>query len=109
MARAVAWHERRFPNAEPWFVGLKLGEECGEVQSAILGDHAGESATGSGDVEEETADVLIAMLVLLGRWYPDADLIDAADAKLATMSDPASTHRASLDREEAFDRHGWSV
>jgi NTP pyrophosphatase (non-canonical NTP hydrolase) len=94
-ARAVEWHERRFPFASPIGVGLKTAEEVGEVASAILGDFGGESATGKGNAPAEAADVVISLLATLGRWYPDADLEDEIDAKLDDLLTPGK-HRASV-------------
>lgn len=85
-ARLVSWHEERFPQADPVKVALKLNEEAGEVASAVLGLVGSDSATGKGDVAEECGDVLIAILVLLGRWFPHVDVVSEAFAKLDLLS-----------------------
>lgn len=95
--RATAWHERRFPNGTMERVGLKLGSEVGELQDALVAvspgsDEHPERAT---QVGAEMADVVIVLMVLLGRYFPQIDL----DAEIG----------AKLDRLEATlwaQRHG---
>lgn len=95
--RVTAWHVARFPAAQREHVALKGAEEMGEVASAINGDAGKNSATGrGGNAAEEAADVVICMLVLLGRWYPERDLLTEVERKLAILTDPNSGHRASL-------------
>ena len=89
-ARLVEWHEKRFPDADPTKVALKLNEEAGEVASAVLALLGRDSATGKGDVAEECGDVLIAVLVLLGRWFPHINVVASATAKLDLLSSPVS-------------------
>lgn len=91
----VAWHKARFPTAEPWMVALKASEEVGELASAVLGQFGRESATGDGDVVAEAADVAIALIVLLGRWY-GADLLAAVEEKMKVLTAPHGGHRAAL-------------
>jgi len=80
-------------------VALKTCEEAGEVARAINGVLGRNMATGGGDVGGESADVLITLLVLLGRWFPAVDLIGEVRAKLAILVDPTSGHAAALDAE----------
>ena len=96
-SRAVTWHKQRFPNAELAHVGLKLCEESGEVASAINGLVGTASATGKGDVLDESADVLISLMVILGRWRFDSfeSLCDAAERKLDILLTPGA-HPASI-------------
>ena len=94
---AVNWHKQKFPDAKLEHVGLKLCEESGEVASAINGLVGTASATGKGYVLDESADVLIALLVILGRWRFDSmeSLCDAAERKLEILLTPGA-HPASI-------------
>lgn len=101
-ARAVEWHTKRFPAFVAERVALKLCEEAGEVGRAVNDMHP-DSATGRGDVPSEAGDVLIALLVLLGRWFPDADLLVEAERKLDILTDCDSGHPSAAappDRHE---------
>lgn len=93
--RAQAWHEERFPHANASNVALKLCEEAGEVASAINGTFGALSATGKGDVGDEVADVFIAGLVLLGRWFPDCNITTRIIMKLNKLEE-VGAHPASL-------------
>lgn len=93
-AMAVSWHRRRFPAAGAVHVALKAVSELGEVVDAILPSDLG----GKGDVGEEAADVLITLLVLLGRFYPAVDLLGEVRAKLAILGNAESGHPAALTR-----------
>lgn len=98
--RVASWHARRFPAAQPYNVALKAMEEMGELAEALNG-HLTQDATDKvtarrGEVGAEAADVAICVMVLLGRWFPDRDLLSEVEAKLATLSDPASGHRSAL-------------
>lgn len=92
------WHEARFPEAQMEHVALKVCEEAGEVAKAINGVVGSNSATGGGDVAGECADVLISMLALLGRWFPDVDLVHEAWQKVGILTNPDSGHRAAARR-----------
>lgn len=99
--RVTAWHRARFPEATREHVVLKVCSEAGELADALLGKVGRVTASGSGDVPEEAADVAIALLALLGRWYPGVDLTVLVERKLSTLEDPASGHRsAALRRNE---------
>ncbi len=94
LAAAVErWHAGRFPMATAEHIGLKASAEVGELCDAILGD-VGQG--GDGAVAGEAADVLIVLLALLGRWYPEVDLLAEARAKLAILTDPNSGHRSAV-------------
>ena len=94
--RAEAWHRRRFDNAvEPMAVGLKLGSEVGEVHDALIFDWGSNSARGKGDVAGECADVAICLMVLLGRWYQDVDLMAEVAKKLEILETP-NMHQSSV-------------
>lgn len=92
---AGAWHRQRFPEAQMEHVALKIGEEASEVGKAINGLAGKNSASGGGDVGEEAADTLIAIFVLLDRWFPEIDLIEEVRKKLRTLTTPGS-HPASI-------------
>lgn len=96
-SRAVTWHKQRFPEADISHVGLKLCEETGEVASAINALVGTNSATGKGNVLDESADVLISLLVILGRWRLDSfeSLVDATERKLEILLTPGA-HPASI-------------
>lgn len=85
--RSVAWHNKRFPRATLEHVALKLAEEAGEVCGAVIAQAGTEHPERAGTVLAEAAQVLNVLLVLLGRWFPDADLADAFDFELAELED----------------------
>jgi NTP pyrophosphatase (non-canonical NTP hydrolase) len=89
------WHRARFPEAGREHVALKLCEEAGEVARAINGDCGKNSATGYGATPQEVADVIIAALVLMDRWYSEYDLTTLIENKLEALTTPGA-HRASL-------------
>lgn len=97
--RAYLWHCKRFPEAKMEHVTLKLSEETGEVAKAVNGISGFNSTTGSGDVGEESADVLICVFVLLSRWFPEVDLLRELNNKLTILETPGQ-HRASTIHEE---------
>ena len=88
----VRWHVGRFPRATAEHVGLKAAAEVGELCDAVLGD-VGQG--GDGAVAGEAADVVIVVLALLGRWYPEVDLLAEVRAKLAILTNPDSGHRSA--------------
>jgi hypothetical protein len=94
--RTVAWHQRRFPEAIAERVAMKGTSEWGELNDAILGmtSFTG-SSTGKGDVGSEAADVMICLTTLLGRYFPDIDLLAEWDKKLTILETPGA-HAASV-------------
>jgi len=63
---------RKYDNAPDWAHGLKLGEECGEVQECILkGNGFLKHKTLKEDVVHEVADVMNTCCALLTSHYPD--------------------------------------
>jgi len=72
---------REYDNAPDWAHGLKLGEECGEVQECILkGNGFLKHKTLKEDVVHEVADVMNTCCALLSSHYPDHlpdELLDA--------------------------------
>lgn len=101
MDKACAWHRLRFPRAGREHVAMKLGSEAGEVLDAVLGEVGVNSATGKGVVVEELADVLIAVLVLFGRWYPEIDPLTLVEKKLNILLTPGK-HPASLPYKPSY-------
>jgi NTP pyrophosphatase (non-canonical NTP hydrolase) len=95
--RLVAWHSSRFPEAGPEHVALKLCEEAGEVGRNVNSYAEVNDAHGYeiGSVQAECADTLIAMLVLLGRWFPDGSLLEWLEQKVEILETPGA-HRASV-------------
>lgn len=76
-------------------VALKLAEEAGELASAVNG-YVSQGDYGKGDVVAEAVDVAIVLLSLVGRWFPDRDLIAETEARLALFLDPAGGHRSCV-------------
>lgn len=94
--RAANWHSRRFPEAKPYNVALKSGEELGELQKAVNSDliyFVGDVPHGA---PEEAADIMVSLLVLLGRWYSDSDLLSIVEKKLDLFETVNGGHRACL-------------
>lgn len=99
--RAVVWHMERFPDAEAYEVLMKTMEELGEVAGEMNADIGRNTAKERGDgVAKESADVVVCLLVLLGRYYPTSDLLAETDLKLAKLETPGA-HRASTLTETA--------
>lgn len=70
---------REFETAEPWALGLKLQEECGEFSEALLKElgylthkELKEPLMG------EAADMIVVILATLVQLYPDKRLSDIA-------------------------------
>ncbi len=80
---------------------MKAQEELGEVASALLAEVGLNSATvHPGNVPEESADVVICLMVLVSRWYPNSDLLVEVHKKLQLLNDPTSGHKSALFRED---------
>lgn len=98
--RVSSWHADRFPEAQPFHVALKAMEEMGEVAEALNGHLSGgrgnEATSRRGDVPKEAADVAVCLMVLLGRWFPERDLLAEVEDKLAVLTNPDSGHRSSV-------------
>lgn len=92
----AAWHTKRFPDAQSYHVAIKAMEELGEVASEVNGDLKKNSDNRGGKTPEEAADVVICLMVLLGRWYPGRDLLVEVQKKLDVLTDPNSGHRSAV-------------
>jgi phosphoribosyl-ATP pyrophosphohydrolase len=90
----AAYHIQRFPDAGPLNVAAKIGEEAGELLSAVNGQVHPDF--GKGDVVYEAVDVIMAALALVGRWYPERDALAEVEARLARFTDPNGGHRSCL-------------
>ncbi len=109
LQKAVAdWHINRFPEAEPYHVMIKAMEELGEVASALNGDLAkNDGRKREGSVPKEVGDVIICLMVLLGRWYPEHDALLEVMEKLNILTDPNSGHRSAALPESNKDFSGF--
>ena len=84
--RAAAWHCARFPAATLERVALKLASETGEVCDAVIAyTSRNEHPERADQVGPEAADVMIVLLILLARWFPDVDLRAEVERKLAKL------------------------
>ena len=95
-ARTAAWHAARFPACTAEDIALKSMAELGEVADAVLAE--GRDAAHperAGTVLAESADVLVTLLALCGR-FGHGDLLAAVDAKLQVLETPGGTHPGCL-------------
>jgi hypothetical protein len=97
---AGRWHEQRFPDAIVFEVTTKTGEELGELNAEVLIDHSGsmnlKPTPLTTHAPEEAADVVICLMALMHRWYPEYDLMDEVQRKMEMLTDPSGGHRASI-------------
>lgn len=91
----AAYHVQRFPDARMEHVALKLTEEAGETASAVNG-HISGGDYGKGDIVGEAADAVFVALALVGRWFPDRDLLAEVEARLVRNMDPNGGHRSCV-------------
>lgn len=99
MRRAIDWHRARFPNASAIEVALKLCSEAGELGDAVNGLHGGAADRYVwNDVKDEAADVIIVLLILLGRYVgcDEEEIALAVEAKLTKLTTPGA-HRVSME------------
>ena len=85
--------------ARPEDIALKSMAELGEVADAILAE--GRDAAHperAGTVLAESADVLVTLLALCGR-FGHGDLLAAVDAKLTILETPGGSHPGCLTTE----------
>lgn len=97
--RIADYHRRRFPTAGPLNVAAKIGEEAGELLSAVNG--LIDSSYGKGDTVYEAVDVVLAALALVGRWFPDRDVLAEVEARLDRFMDPNGGHRSCIKPDPA--------
>ena len=102
--RIVDAHADRYPTATPEAVLLKLGEEVGELMSAVN--------TGRGSVAEELADVLGVTLTFAGRFFPELVIEEILAAKHRIVVDRWRAGRIDPNEETAevvieVDVAGW--
>jgi len=76
------WHDNRFPGKTNADVGLKLGEECGEVQGAQVrideiahGTRAGEATAALEHLAKELGDAMIVWLTICHRHGLDPERV----------------------------------
>lgn len=94
--RAATWHTARYPSCTPEDIALKSMAELGEVADAILAE--GRDAAHperAGTVLAESADVLVTLLALCGR-FGHGDLLVAVSRKLALLETPGGPHPGCL-------------
>lgn len=80
------WHTSRFPTATVEHAALKLAEEAGEVCAAVIAMSGNEHPERATEVVAECADVFIVLAVLVGRYSPEDDLVEAVKVKMAALS-----------------------
>ena len=99
--RIVLWHQNKFPRATPWQVLAKAMEELGEVAevlNALSGDNSAHPERAVVEkLFEESADVAIVLVVLIGRYFQQS-LTDHMVEKIGYMDDPHSTHATNRNR-----------
>ena len=94
--RAATWHAARYPSCTPEDIALKSMAELGEVADAILAEgRDGSHPERAGTVLKESADVLVTLLSLCGR-FGHGDLLAAADAKLSLLETRGGPHPGCL-------------
>jgi NTP pyrophosphatase (non-canonical NTP hydrolase) len=94
--RAARWHSARFPRCAAEDIALKAMAELGEVADAVLAE--GRDAAHperAGTVLAESADVLVTLLALCGR-FGHGDLLGAVASKLAVLETPGGSHPGCL-------------
>ena len=96
--RATRWHSARFPHCTAEDIALKAMAELGEVADAVLAEGRDAShPERAGTVLAESADVLITLLALCGR-FGRGDLLGAVDGKLRLLETPGGSHPGCLAR-----------
>lgn len=72
-ALCAEWHASRFQDHDRWLILAKLTEEVGELARAVIAEHEGRP--GRGDVGQEAAQCVLVLMTLIGRFYPERDLL----------------------------------
>jgi hypothetical protein len=98
--RAAAWHRQAAPTSCAVLVALKGCEEVGEVARAFHG---------RGSVADEAADVVLAMMVLVGRWYPERDLLAMVEEKLDRMIAEGSLYALGDGAPRGTEHHSVDI
>ena len=94
--RVAAWHAARFPSCTIEDIALKATAELGEVADAILAEgRDGTHPERAGQILKESADVVITLLAICGR-FGHGDLLAATGAKLQVLETPGGTHPSCL-------------
>jgi NTP pyrophosphatase (non-canonical NTP hydrolase) len=98
--RAARWHSARFPQCAAEDIVLKSMAELGEVADAVLaGGRDAAHPERAGAVLAESADVIITLLALCGR-FGHGNVILAVEAKLRDLETPGR-HPCSLPEVRA--------
>jgi NTP pyrophosphatase (non-canonical NTP hydrolase) len=95
--RVATWHVQRFPTLTIVNSALKASEEVGEVCKAVNGQFEALQFRPTGDILEESADVVIALMAMIERFCGGADLLTAVEKKLAECMDPSSGHPIAVE------------
>ncbi len=93
---------RDLEKAPNWATGLKLGEECGEVQEAILKDNGflkHKEEASQYDVMYEVADVMNVCCAILTSTYKDATEEEILEAFTTAMDIKGMKYRKLLEDE----------
>jgi len=86
--------------AHPFAEVIKLGEELGELNAAILvaDDSPNKSRSATGNVLEEGCDVLMCVLnIIYQRGYTDEDINEMVSRKNTKWGNKLHAHQESLN------------
>lgn len=81
-ADAAYWHKTNHPDDGIYKMLAKAAEELGELARACIA--IDEARPGRGDPGHEAVDTVLVILSLVGRYFPDTDVL----AELAKRVDP---------------------
>ena len=95
------WHASRFPDHDRWLVLAKLTEEVGELARSIVGEHEGRP--GRGDIGQEAAQCVLVLMTLIGRFYPDLDILSDAWIEYGRVADIAGHPGLVSDERDESD------
>lgn len=85
--RANIWRAVRNLSLDPAQIAVKLGEEIGEVDRALVGLF--EQRPGRGDLVQEAAQSVIVLASLVEAVYPGTDLYDAVEQEMDRLGAPS--------------------
>ena len=95
---------REYEKAPDWASGLKLGEECGEVQAAILkGQGFLHHKVLDEDVVHEISDVMNVCCAILTAHYPDLTPTEISTELAKAMQYKAQKYAALLGAPNHWD------